>query len=136
MIGHQIGLSHLIQININSQNQNLIGNTLEALIAAIYLDKGYKKTEQIITNNIFSRINIDEILAQETNYKSKLIEWCQKNKYSYDFKLIQEFFEHGKKHFVVEVHINDLPQAQGIDQTIKGAQQKAARETLKKINLL
>ncbi|MCX7697238.1 MAG: ribonuclease III [Bacteroidales bacterium] len=136
LIGHQIGLTQLLQSETNSENQNFIGNALEAFIAALYLDKGYKKTEKIITNNIFSKLNIDNIISQETNYKSKLIEWCQKNKFSYDFKLLQEFFDHGKKNFVVEVYINDLPQGRGIDMSIKAAQQKAAKETLEKLNLL
>lgn len=135
-IGEEIGLNSLLPISTNKRNQHVLGNTFEAFIGAIYIDRGYKLTERFILKNIFKKIFIDDILFQEKNYKSKLIEWCQKNKHTYDFQLIDVSNENGRKIFTVQVVINNIPYEKGIDFTLKGAQQKAAKLTLEKLSLL
>lgn len=135
-IGEKIELASLLHFPQDQKTaHHMLGNTLEAFLGAIFIDKGYKFTENFILKKIFTSIPVDEIIFQENNYKSKLIEWCQKNKHSYLFRLIDISAEKGRKVFTVEVLINDIPYEKGMDYTIKGAQQKAAKQTLEKLFL-
>ena len=66
--------------NLNN-NKHIYGDAFEALIGAIFLDQGYCVTKTFIEDKIFRNyINIEEVVNVETNFKSKLIEWAQKNK--------------------------------------------------------
>lgn len=73
------------------QNKNICGNAFEALIGAVFLDKGYKKTKKIIIHNIIGKfIDLEELIDTEYNYKSVLIEWGQKYKKEITFTTEEE----------------------------------------------
>ena len=106
------------------------GNAFEALMGAIYLDRGFDFAKEIIVNRIIRvHIDLDELQNTNVNFKSKLLEWAQKRKKTLVFKLLEEIGEGHKKQYHVQIFINDKPYADGIDRSIRGAEQMAAEKT-------
>ena len=92
-LAQEIGISQLIMSNGHSSSHNsyMDGNAFEALVGAIYLDRGYEACMRFMKKRILSQlINLDKVAYKEVNFKSKLIEWCQKNRVKLDFKLIEQ----------------------------------------------
>ena len=93
----EIGLDKLIKYSTRSSSHNsyMYGNAFEAFIGAIYLDQGYERCKQFMEQRIINRyIDLDKISRKEVNFKSKLIEWSQKNKMEVSFELIEQFLDH------------------------------------------
>ncbi len=105
----EIGLDKLIKYSTRSSSHNsyMYGNAFEAFIGAIYLDQGYERCKQFMEQRIINRyIDLDKISRKEVNFKSKLIEWSQKNKMEVSFELIEQFLDHDSKpDFQTEVRI-------------------------------
>ena len=118
------------QNNDSASFKSLGGNTFEALMGAIYLDKGFEFTKKVIVNRII-RVHLDLNQLQETdvNFKSKLLEWGQKNKHHVDFRQIKTEMEGHRKLFFVQVFIDDKAYADASDFSIKGAEQLSAERT-------
>lgn len=89
-LGKTIGLGKFIKSNTKLSPKNIYGNTLEALIGAIYLDYDYKKCYFFVEKLIFAHIDLEKIISSEVNYKSRIIEWCQKHNLKLEFITIQE----------------------------------------------
>lgn len=113
----------------------MYGNAFEALIGAIYLDQGYDKCKRFIEERIVSPyIDLDKLAQVDQNYKSKLIEWGQKNKYSISFELIEECQdEQCNPIFQTEVLVEGICGGTGTGYSKKESQQNASEVTLKKI---
>ena len=98
----EIGLDKLVKVTkyVNAHtNNNIYGNALEAIMGAIYLDYGYKKCKQFVEQRLIRTfINLDEIAENEVNFKSKLIEWCQKYRLEPEFVLVDEILNKSNKH--------------------------------------
>ena len=98
----EIGLDKLVKVTkyVNAHtNNNIYGNALEALMGAIYLDYGYKKCKQFVEQRLIRTfVNLDKIAENEVNFKSKLIEWCQKNRLEPEFVLVDEILSKSNKH--------------------------------------
>ena len=127
----KLGMEKLIQLDQNSSNQyrSMQGDAFEALIGAIYLDKGYDFTKKVLVERIFKHYyNIDELISQEVNFKSRMIEWAQKEKKRIAFQVLQETGSGFKKQYIVELLIDDSPLSQGQDFSIKGAEQLASEK--------
>ena len=93
----QLGLDQMVvySTKINSHNNHMYGNALEALIGAIYLDQGYDVCYKFIRDVMIEKyIDVDMLVRKEINFKSNLIEWSQKNKISISFDLIESFTDH------------------------------------------
>ncbi len=133
----EIGLNKLIKSSTrtSSHNSYMGGNAFEALIGAIYMDKGYKACKLFMEKRIIDRfINIDKIARKEVNFKSKLIEWSQKNKFTVSFELIEQFLDHScNPVFQTEVLIEGVSGGTGTGYSKKESQQNAAQMALKKI---
>lgn len=133
----EIGLDKLIKSSTRSQSHNsyVCGNAFEALIGAIYLDKGYDVCKAFVKKRIIDRyINIDKIARKEVNFKSKLIEWSQKNKFTISFELIEQCCdEDGNPIFQTEVLVEGLSGGRGSGYSKKESQQNAAQMALKKL---
>jgi len=127
----KLGMEKLIQLDQNSSNQyrSMQGDAFEALIGAIYLDKGYDFTKKVLVERIIKHYyNIDELISQEVNFKSRMIEWAQKEKKRIAFQVLQETGSGFKKQYIVELLIDDSPLSQGQDFSIKGAEQLASEK--------
>ena len=90
----ELGLEKMVvySAKVNSHNNYMYGNALEALIGAIYLDQGYEVCYNFIQNVLIKKyVNLETIARKEVNFKSSLIEWSQKNKLEISFDLIESF---------------------------------------------
>lgn len=136
-IAVQIGLDKLIKYAAkqSSHNSYMCGNAFEALIGAIYLDKGYRACKRFMEERIIGKyLNLEDLSKKETNYKSKLIEWTQKNRFEISFELISETKEkHTSPIFVSEVWVEGIVVGQGTGHSKKESQQMAAAQSYKKI---
>jgi len=122
-------------VNLNN-NKHIYGDAFEALIGAIYLDQGYEKTRTFIEAKVFRKhINLEEVVTIETNFKSKLIEWAQKNKKDIYFDTHQGGIDKALRLplFTSEVEVEEVKMGKGMGTSKKEAQQKAAREALMRI---
>ncbi|HBK29437.1 MAG TPA: ribonuclease III [Parabacteroides sp.] len=121
---------------IEGHNSNILGNALEALIGAIYLDKGFDHCYQFINNVMIKNINLDSLLKKEVNFKSHLIEWSQKHRIPIRFDVIENFLdEQGSPVFQSAAYLSDTEEqiGVGIGFSKKESQQKAAEMAIKKI---
>ena len=110
----KIGLHEVIEFDSkNPQLQRFImGNTLEALVGAFYLDKGYVKTKKFIVDKlIHPYFNLDTIISSESNFKSKLIEWCQRQGKSVRFEMIEMKRNKSQKEFTAQVMMDEIGRA-------------------------
>lgn len=131
-ISLKLGLDRLIELPGNGKAvfRSVSGDAFEALIGAIFLDKGFDFTRKIIVERIIElHIDMEALQNKEANYKSRLLEWGQKEKKSVDFVLSGEIGEGYSKKYVVEVQLDGAKMAKGVDFSIKGAEQIAAEKT-------
>ena len=106
------------------------GNAFEALMGAIYLDRGFDFTKKVIIDRIVKvHIDLEELQNTDVNFKSKLLEWSQKNKTNLVYKVIDETGAGNKKQYHVQVFIEGKPYADALDRSIRGAEQLAAEKT-------
>lgn len=135
---YQIGLNHYILSNTTStlESSHIYGDTLEALIGAIYLDKGYQDTKNFITRKLLNNyVNLVEVQNTNTNYKSQLIEWSQKNKRAVSFDTVDESKNDGKQPwFVASIEVDTQLWGKGNGTSKKEAQQNASKVAMDKIN--
>ena len=133
----ELGLDKMVvySAKLSSHNNHMYGNALEALIGAIYLDQGYRMCYHFVEDVIINKyIDLDNIARKEVNFKSKLIEWSQKNKIEVSFELIEQFFDkESNPVFQTEVRIEGLAGGNGTGYSKKESQQNAAQMALKKI---
>lgn len=132
-----IGLDKLIKYSSkqSSHNSYMSGNAFEALIGAIYLDRGYNACKKFMEERIIGKyINIDKISRKEVNFKSKLIEWSQKNKFEIEFRLIgQSLDESQNPVFETQIIVENVPGGSGKGYSKKESQQAAAHLTMSMI---
>lgn len=133
-----MGLNLFIDSNTtnNIDKSHIYGDALEALIGAIYLDTDYQKTKYFVTKKILSQyVNMSEIEQKDTNFKSQLIEWSQKNKKEIKFETIEEPAKDKNKQprFISSIIVENKELGRGTGTSKKEAQQNAARETMKKL---
>ena len=130
-LGRKLGFEQLIEYDnrmVNSARQgSLLGDAFEALIGAIYLDKGYDFTRSFLVNHIIkSHIDIHKLEQTETNFKSKLIEWCQRHGKDITFELIENEDGESNKLFTVRASIDGEIMGQGKEFNKKNAEKLAA----------
>lgn len=117
-------------INVSSKQSSLLGDAFEALIGAIYLDKGYDFTKKFITDRIIKpHIDIHTLELTETNFKSKLIEWCQRHSKEISFEPIANAAGDSTKLFSVQVLVGGEAMASATDYSKKNAEKLAAEKT-------
>ncbi len=135
-LAQKLGLDHLIQLDgANGVYRSYKGDAFEALIGAIYLDKGYIFTRKILLERIIKHyFDLDELVNQEMNFKSKVIEWAQKERKNLQFNVVKEVGSGNKKQYVVEVVVNNTPLARSQHYSIKGAEQLASEKAWAQIS--
>ncbi len=137
-IAAEIGLDRLIKSSDavhNAHNSNLCGNAFEALVGAVYEDRGYECCVRFMKRRILKTlVNIDKVAYKEANFKSKLLEWSQKNRIRVDFELVAEGKEGASSPtFVTDVIIEGINCGTGKGYTKKESQQLAARDALTRL---
>lgn len=135
-VGLKLGLDKVMKTTNLSQSHNsyLYGNAVEALIGAIYLDRGYKKCKQFAINNIIGH-DLDKMVHKEINYKSRLIEWAQKNKVPTDFSLIStEVDSNHNPVFKTAIILGGIFAADGVGYTKKESHQIAAKKAYHRLH--
>ena len=136
-LAEQIGLLKLIKFNTrqSAHNSYMGGNAFEALVGAIYLDRGYEYCKFFMEHRIIGHyLDLNKVSRKEVNFKSKLIEWTQKNKVEIVFDLVsQACDEFNSPVFESEIVIEGIHACKGKGYSKKESQQMAAHETLNKI---
>ena len=139
-LARKLGFEQLIQYDnrmVNSTRQgSLLGDAFEALIGAIYLDKGYDFTRSFLVNHIIkSHIDIHKLEQTETNFKSKLIEWCQRHGKDITFELIENQDGESNKLFTVQASIDGEIMGQGKEFNKKNAEKLAAEKACEALGI-
>lgn len=136
-IAKEIGLAELIQsTHINHTHNSFIsGNAFEALIGAIYLDRGYAYCYHFIDKRIMGcHVDIDKVAKEDDNFKSKLIEWSQKKQYKVVFDLVNEnTVGTNSPTFRTRVCIEGIEFGTGFGYSKKESQQQASKEAMRHI---
>jgi ribonuclease-3 len=115
----------------------MLGNALEALIGAIYLDVGYRKTQKFVIMRILkAHLDINELETYDDNYKSQLLEWCQKNRREVTYNVVEKSKFDNRDRFKVEVLIDGTQKAVAEEFSKKAAEQKASQKALLRMNIL
>ncbi|MFC2081008.1 ribonuclease III [Bacteroidota bacterium] len=138
-LAYNLGLGSFLVSNTNTQQTriNLLGNAFEALIGAIYLDKGYRQTKQFLISKILKKhLDLERLARKESDFKSRIIEWAQKNKEDISF-VSQEETPPGshETYFSSQVILVDRELGTGTGHSKKDAEQKAAEEALSNLAL-
>jgi ribonuclease-3 len=136
-LANEMGLSQLLLSagRSNSHNSYVNGNAFEALVGAIYLDRGYDACMWFWENRVLGKyINLDKVAFKEVNFKSKLLEWSQKNKVRMEYRMLkQKTDDNGSPIFSFQVVIEGVEGERGSGYSKKEAQQNASKETLQKL---
>ena len=136
-IADDMGIDVVLQDNNDTRlSESMKGNALEALVGAIYLEKGFDKTKDIVVKKILRRhLNIQELEDNDDNYKSQLLEFCQKNGNDIDYRVIERFKMDNRDRFKIAVYVNGKEIASGEDFNKKSAEQNASFKALKSLGI-
>lgn len=132
-IGEAMNIREILRYNqARSINlSTLEGNAFEAILGAIYLDGGYESVKKSVQNHVFRNfVNINRLLEEEIDFKSRLFIWCQKKKLQLTFDVLKEVNTGSGWVYEVEVEINGKKYGRGKGSAKKLAEQEAAKETL------
>ncbi|MDA0945671.1 MAG: ribonuclease [Bacteroidota bacterium] len=134
LLGKNMGLQHLIRAKMRRDeiHDTMVGNALEALIGAMYLDHGFQKTQRAVLL-MLKHYGLDEQVHETRDFKSQLHHWASKRKKSLQFQVIQDDERAGDERYVVEVLINGKPHGRGVGPSKKEAEQEAARRAWKTV---
>ena len=136
-IAVELGVDKLIISSTRNlaHNTNIYGDALEALIGAIYLDQGYRVAKSFVFETLIKEhINIEKVLKSEVDFKSRLIEWGQKNRVDVFFELTDSFYDsQNNPVFVSCVKVANVNIGSGKGYSKKESHQKAAKVAIKKL---
>lgn len=139
MIAEEMNLRDIIRyqkgrtINLNT----LEGNAFEAIIGAIYLDGGYNAAKKSLNQHVFTNyLDLNRVLEEEIDFKSKLFIWSQKNQHKLDFVILSEENSGSSWTYTVQATVNGVNYGRGIGNSKKTAEQAASKETLELIGEL
>ena len=135
-LSQKLGIVNLIQVSAESNNlyRSMKGDAFEAIVGAIYLDQGYEFTRKVLIEKVIRlHFDLEQLENTDTNYKSRLIEWAQREKVSVEFVTLNEVGHGYTKQYVVEVLLDKKASRKGRDYSIKGAEQNAAMKALMQV---
>lgn len=139
-IAVKMGLKKITLYNKSDSSlktSQIFGNTLEALVGAVYLDKGYKKTSRWVTERIIMpHMFVEDLEILEINHKNKLYGWANKNGKQLEFETLNEQLENGRRLFTIGAVINGKVVAQGKAFNKKDASQIAAQLAVEKLGIV
>lgn len=129
-LGKDLGLLKYVESRIPKSHfgENIHGNVFEALVGAIYLDRGYSYCEKFINSRVIEPyVNIEQLEGKVISYKSLVIEWCQKQKKSFEYEVYEDTGNDELKHFAVKLTIGNKVMAKARATSKKKAEEKASR---------
>lgn len=137
-VSRKIGLDRLIQYDGSRTRSmpartSMYGDALEALVGAVYLDKGFTFTQRFILNELLAHFDIEAIVQTNGNFKSRLIEWSQRQGKEIRFEILEEKGNSHFREFIAQVLVNDEPFATGSGYSKKKAEQSAAEKAFELI---
>lgn len=136
-LSQKLGIDKLIQVETdhNKHFRSINGDAFEALVGALFLDKGYHFSRHILMDKVIAvHFDLDELENSEMNHKSTLLEYCQKKKISLEYHVVKELGNGYRKQFEVEVLVDGKAMATAQDYSIKGAEKLAAEKAYSKLN--
>ncbi len=137
-LARKLGLPELVTKNNenNRTGSSLGGDALEALVGAIFLDRGFPTAEKFILDRMMDNfVDLEQLLKEDANFKSRLIEWCQKYKHKFEFEVVNQTTDGHRPSFTIQVKIDGNPSGSGTDRTKKHAEQAAAKEACEKLGI-
>jgi ribonuclease-3 len=131
-IADKMGLDmYLSSFNQTRLSKSMLGNSLEALVGAIYIELGYDQTRKYVISRILRRyLNIHELEQFDDNYKSQLLEWCQKNGRQIDYKVLTKYKSDKRDKFKVAVYVDGKKVGTADDFNKKSAEQLASERAM------
>ena len=137
-LAKQMGMEELLEYQRDSSGgfKSVCGDAFEALVGAIYIEKGYRFTQRVLVNRILcTYLDVEAMASTEWNFKSKLIDWGQKNHRKVTFEVVRTLSQgrSGRRQYESLVSIDGEPQQSGIEFSIKAAEQLAAEKTYKSL---
>lgn len=128
----KMGVDTLLSANVKYKTKTIYGDALEALIGAVFLDKGFDKTEDFVVNRIIRPLtDVDELIETETNFKSRVLEYCQKHRYELSYEVEEIVHEKGN-YYKAKLFINGKLEGEGAGKSKKRAEQEAASKFFEK----
>jgi len=140
-LARKLGFDELVEfdnrmVNFQSKQSSLLGDAFEALVGAVYLDKGYNFTRDFLINRIIKpHVDINTLEQTETNFKSKLIEWCQRHGKDVSFEPVANAEGDSAKLFTIQAVIDGENFGIGRDYNKKNAEKLAAEKTCEALNI-
>ncbi len=137
MIGDSMGVDMLLnEFNNTRISRSMLGNAVEALVGAVYLEVGYKGTKRFIIRRMLHKfVDVHELEQYDDNYKSQLLEHCQKNGQNVSYRLLTRYKMDKRDRFKVAVIIDGQKIAVADDFNKKSAEQQASEKALQKLGL-
>ena len=137
MIGEKMGLDLLLsEMNNTRLSKSMLGNAVEALVGAVYLERGARRTKRYVIRKILRQyVDIHHLESFDDNYKSQLLEWCQKNGQSISYKLLARYKFEKRDRFKVAVLVDGKKVATADDFNKKSAEQMASERALQSLGL-
>jgi ribonuclease-3 len=137
-IADNMGLDVILsEYSLGKMSSSMLGNALEALVGAIYIEFGYEKTKTYVIRNILMRyLDMNDLELRDDNHKSQLLEWCQKNGKEINFTTLAKFKLDKRDCFKVAVVIDGQEIATAEDFNKKSAEQTASFRAIEKLNIL
>jgi ribonuclease III len=131
-IGDRMNLdTFLSDYNNTRLSKSMLGNALEALVGAVYIEVGYERTRDYVIRRILRRyLDMDMLEGFDDNYKSQLLEWCQKNGYTIEYKVINKYKSEKRDKFKVAVLVNGYKMGTADDFNKKSAEQMASERAI------
>lgn len=129
-LGKELNLIDLVESKIPKNNfgNNIHGNLFEALVGAIFLDMGYAYCEKFIQKKVIqAHVDIETLEGKVISYKSLLIEWCQKEKKSFEYEVYEDTGNDNLKHFSVKLYIDKKIVSKARETSKKKAEEKASK---------
>lgn len=137
-VARKVGLDKLIRFEGTRDHRrtSMYGDAMEALIGAIYLDRGFRFTKKYIVKTLIPNyFDIDELIKNNTNFKSILLSWGQQENISVDFSIVKENGDYHNREFIAEVTVNGEKVSRGGGWNKKKAEQEAARRACEKLEI-
>lgn len=139
LLARKIGIANIVQFDQKNAHlqQVILGNTLEAIVGAIYLDKGYIRTKKFVIDKLINpNYDVADLVNSDSNFKSKIIEWAQREGKDVRFEILNVKKGRNHKEFTAQVLVDSEAKGTGYGNSKKKAEQDAAFKTCVMLKLL